>query len=166
MNEKKLIYITLVNNYYEIREVEKNSYCCRRLTPTEVSDLLNKQQATIEAKDKEIAELKTKTLEKFEKCTDKPKQKNEDIHKWTDGRYTLMFDEHTFFVRDNKNEKQMTALQVTEKLNEQQAIIQKEKGEKINAEEKLSYMIWKYNKLKQKNFDLQVKLSEVMENGD
>lgn len=58
----------------------------------------------------------------------------------------------------------MTALQVTKKLNEQQAIIQKEKGEKINAEEKLSYMIWKYNKLKQKNFDLQVKLSEVKEN--
>lgn len=35
----------------------------------------------------------------------------------------------------------MTALQVTKKLNEQQAIIQKEKGEKINAEEKLSYRI-------------------------
>ena len=91
---------------------------------------------------------------------------NKDIHKWTDGRYTLVFDEHTFFVRDNENGKQMTALQVTEKLNEQQATIQKEKGEKINAEEKLSYMVWKYNKLKQKNFDLQVKLSEVMENED
>lgn len=157
MNEKKLVYITLVNNYYEVREVEENNYCCRRLAPTEVSDLLNKQQSTIEEKDKEIAELK---LEKFEE------QKNDDIHKWTDGRYALMFDEHTFFVRDNAKEKRMTALQVTEKLNEQQAIIQKEKGEKINAKEKLSYMVWKYNKLKQKNFDLQVKLSEEVENDE
>ena len=85
----------------------------------EKQKIIDKQQATIEEKDKEIAELKTKTLKKFEKAT--------------------------------------------EKLNKQ---LQKEKGEKINAEEKLSYMIWKYNKLKQKNFDLQVKLSEVMENED
>ena len=91
MNEKKLIYITLVNNYYEIREVEENSYCCRRLTPTEVSDLLNKQQATIEAKDKEIAELnqqcadflgdEIKALEEFGECTDKLKQKIFEIKK-------------------------------------------------------------------------------------
>ena len=49
---------------------------------------------------------------------------SEDIHKWSDGRYTLMFDEHTFFVFDNEKEKQMTALQVTKKLNEQQATIE------------------------------------------
>ena len=49
---------------------------------------------------------------------------NEDIHKWTEGRYTLMFDEHTFFVWDNKKEERMTALQVTKKLNKQQAIIE------------------------------------------
>ena len=85
---------------------------------------------------------------------------SEDIHKWTDGRYTLMFDEHTFFVWDNIKEKRMTASEVTKKLNEQQAIIQKEMDEKINAEEKLSYMIRKYNELKQKSFDLQVKLFE------
>lgn len=48
---------------------------------------------------------------------------SEDLHKWSDGRYTLMFDEHTFFVFDNEEEKRMTALQVTEKLNEQQVII-------------------------------------------
>ena len=48
---------------------------------------------------------------------------SEDIHKWTRGRYTLMFDEHTFFVWDNEKEKRMTALQVTKKLNEQQATI-------------------------------------------
>lgn len=47
----------------------------------------------------------------------------EDIHKWTDGRYTLMFDEHTFFVWDNIKEERMTALQVTKKLNEQEATI-------------------------------------------
>lgn len=45
---------------------------------------------------------------------------SEDIRKWSDGRYTLMFDEHTFFVFDNEKEKQMTALQTTKKLNEQQ----------------------------------------------
>ena len=46
---------------------------------------------------------------------------SKDIHKWTDGRYTLMFDEHTFFVWDNEKEERMTALNVTKKLNEQQA---------------------------------------------
>ena len=50
---------------------------------------------------------------------------SEDIHKWSDGRYTLMFDEHTFFVFVNEKEKRMTALKVTKKLNEQQAIIRK-----------------------------------------
>jgi regulator of replication initiation timing len=48
---------------------------------------------------------------------------SEDIHKWSDGRYTLMFDEHTFFVWDNEKEERMTALNVTKKLNEQQATI-------------------------------------------
>ena len=50
---------------------------------------------------------------------------SKDIHKWTTGgRYTLMFDEHTFFVWDNEKEERMTALNVTKKLNEQQATIQ------------------------------------------
>ena len=48
MNEKKLVYITLVNNYYEVREVEENSYCCRRLSPTGIIDLLNEQQSKID----------------------------------------------------------------------------------------------------------------------
>ena len=48
---------------------------------------------------------------------------SEDIHKWTDGRYTLMFDEHTFFVWDNEKDERMCALEVTEKLNEQEATI-------------------------------------------
>ena len=68
---------------------------------------------------------------------------SEDIHKWSDGRYTLMFDEHTFFVFDNEKEKRMTALQVTKKLNEQQATIQqlqaklreKEEDEQLYANE-------------------------------
>lgn len=57
----------------------------------------------------------------------------DDIRKWTDGRYTLMFDEHTFFVWDNEKEERMTALEVTKKLNEQQDIVikQKEKVEGI-----------------------------------
>lgn len=52
---------------------------------------------------------------------------SEDIHAWTNGRYTLMFDEHTFFVWDNEKEKKMTALQVTKKLNKQQATINNQK---------------------------------------
>ena len=49
---------------------------------------------------------------------------SEDIHKWTDGRYVLMFDEHTFFVWDNENDERMTALETTKRLNEQQATIE------------------------------------------
>lgn len=60
---------------------------------------------------------------------------SEDIRKWTDGRYTLMFDEHTFFVFDNEKEKQMTALQVTKKLNEQQATIEQLESDKAIAED-------------------------------
>ena len=52
---------------------------------------------------------------------------SEDIHKWTDGRYTLMFDEHTFFVFDNEKEERMTALETTKRLNEQQSNINKKK---------------------------------------
>ena len=48
---------------------------------------------------------------------------DKDIHKWTDGKYVLMFDEHTFFVWDNEKDERMTALEVTKKLNEQQATI-------------------------------------------
>ena len=48
---------------------------------------------------------------------------SKDIHKWTDGRYTLMFDEHTFFVFDNDKEERMTALETTERLNKQQDTI-------------------------------------------
>ena len=48
---------------------------------------------------------------------------SEDIHKWSDGRYTLMFDEHTFFVWDNVTEERMTALQTTKLLNKQQDTI-------------------------------------------
>ena len=68
---------------------------------------------------------------------------SEDIHKWTRGRYTLMFDEHTFFVFDNENDERMTALEVTKRLNEQQAIInelkaqlrEKEQDEQLYANE-------------------------------
>ncbi len=49
---------------------------------------------------------------------------SEDIHKWTmNGRYVLMFDEHTFFVYDNEKEERMTALQTTKRLNKQQDTI-------------------------------------------
>ena len=57
---------------------------------------------------------------------------SKDIHKWTNGRYTLMFDEHTFFVWDNEEDDRMTALGTTERLNMQQATISQLK--EINKE--------------------------------
>ena len=62
---------------------------------------------------------------------------SEDIHKWTDGRYTLMFDEHTFFVWDNEKDDRMCALEVTEKLNEQQATLSALKKENEQLRNKL-----------------------------
>ena len=48
---------------------------------------------------------------------------SKDIHKWSDGRYTLMFDEHTFFVWDNVKAERMCALETTKRLNKQQDTI-------------------------------------------
>ena len=48
---------------------------------------------------------------------------SKDIHKWSDGRYTLMFDEHTFFVWDNEKDERMCALETTKRLNKQQDTI-------------------------------------------
>ena len=68
---------------------------------------------------------------------------SEDIHKWaTDGRYTLMFDKHTFFVWDNKKEERMTSLEVTKKLNE----LTEENGQlrkELNDCEKFRYQVFK-----------------------
>lgn len=69
---------------------------------------------------------------------------SEDIHAWTNGRYTLMFDEHTFFVWDNEKERRMTALRVTKRLNEQQDQIISMKGERKKLKEenkRLKYRI-------------------------
>ena len=69
---------------------------------------------------------------------------SKDIHKWaTDGRYTLMFDEHTFFVWDNEKDDRMTALNVTEKLNEQQAIIEQLQEENASLKQRIRDI--KYN---------------------
>lgn len=43
MGEKRLTYAILMNNYYQIREVDDDGYC-RRLAPTGIIDLLNEQQ--------------------------------------------------------------------------------------------------------------------------
>ena len=61
---------------------------------------------------------------------------SKDIHKWTRGRYTLMFDEHTFFVWDNEKDDRMTALETTERLNEQETTISalKEENEQLKQE--------------------------------
>ena len=68
---------------------------------------------------------------------------SKDIHKWTRGRYALMFDEHTFFVWDNEKDDRMTALNVTEKLNEQQAIIEQLQEENASLKQRIRDI--KYN---------------------
>jgi hypothetical protein len=47
MSEKRLTYVILMNNYYQIREVDDDGYC-RRLAPTGIIDLLNEQQSKID----------------------------------------------------------------------------------------------------------------------
>ena len=81
---------------------------------------------------------------------------SEDIHKWSDGRYTLMFDEHTFFVFDNEEGKRMTALKVTKKLNEQQDTI----GEQKIA---IDELITDYKKLEKENEQLQKDVENLQE---
>ena len=76
---------------------------------------------------------------------------NKDIHKWTDGRYTLMFDEHTFFVWDNEKDERMCALEVTEKLNEQQAIINKQLDQIIELQDKYRILEFNHSRLEKRN---------------
>ena len=57
MSEKRLTYVLLANNYYQIREVDDEGYC-RRLAPTRIIDLLNEQQATIQSLKEENEQLK------------------------------------------------------------------------------------------------------------
>ena len=79
---------------------------------------------------------------------------SKDIHKWTDGRYTLMFDEHTFFVWDNEKDKRMTALNVTKKLNEQQATIQELKSDIEETEISIKLFEDDVNRLSKENEQL------------
>ncbi len=58
MNEKGVVYINILNSYYQLRETDDNTYCCRRLDPTEVSDLLNEQRDQIINMKKERKKLK------------------------------------------------------------------------------------------------------------
>lgn len=78
-----------------------------------------------------------------------------------DHSYLVNYDKYC--ILDKVQNKHLYLDEVIDLLNEQQAIIQKEMDEKINAQERLSYMIRKYNQLKQQNFNLQVKLSEQKE---
>ena len=75
-----------------------------------------------------------------------------------DHSYLINYDKYC--ILDKVQNKHLYLDEVIDLLNEQQAIIQKEMDEKINVQERLSYMIRKYNQLKQQNFYLQVKLSE------
>ena len=56
MSEKRLTYVILMNNYYQIREVDDDGYC-RRLSPTGIIDLLNKLSEENEQLRKELKEL-------------------------------------------------------------------------------------------------------------
>ena len=47
MNEKRLTYDILFNNYYQIIEKDDDGYY-RRLSPTGIIDLLNEQQSKID----------------------------------------------------------------------------------------------------------------------
>lgn len=78
---------------------------------------------------------------------------SEDIHKWSDGRYTLMFDEHTFFVFDNEKEERITALETTKRLNEQQAIIRRD-------ETSIKTMMSNMKKLEEENEQLRKELND------
>ena len=76
---------------------------------------------------------------------------SKDIHKWTDGRYTLMFDEHTFFVFDNEKEERMTALEVTKQLNEQQSTISKQLDQIIELQDKYRILEFNHSRLEKRN---------------
>ena len=91
---------------------------------------------------------------------------NEDIHKWTEGRYTLMFDEHTFFVWDNEKEKRMTALRVTKKLNEQQDQITSMKAERKKLKEENKRLRYRSKDLYDYNNQLlkKTRLTDVLPN--
>ena len=58
MNERRLIYVNILKNHYQLREVDDNNYCCRRLEHEEVNDLLNEQQDQITNMKKERKKLK------------------------------------------------------------------------------------------------------------
>lgn len=92
---------------------------------------------------------------------------SKDIHKWSDGRYTLMFDEHTFFVWDNERDDRMTALNVTKKLNEQQSKItelEKDFEDLVNWSTEISkrnvLLDEKIGRLQQENKELKNKLNK------
>ena len=58
MSEERVVYINILKNYYQLREVDDDSYCCRRLDPEEISDLLNEQRDQIINMKKERRKLK------------------------------------------------------------------------------------------------------------
>lgn len=91
---------------------------------------------------------------------------SEDIHAWTNGRYTLMFDEHTFFVWDNEKERQMTALRVTKRLNEQQDQIINMKAERKKLKEENKRLRYRIEDLYDYNNQLLKKprLTDVLPN--
>lgn len=58
MNERRLIYVNILKNHYQLRAVDDNNYCCKRLEHEEVNDLLNEQQDQITNMKKERKKLK------------------------------------------------------------------------------------------------------------
>ena len=86
---------------------------------------------------------------------------SKDIHKWTRGRYTLMFDEHTFFVWDNEKDERMTALETTKSLNEQQATIEQLKQELEEYKENWDDMVELATKTSLRNVELDEQIGRL-----
>ena len=82
---------------------------------------------------------------------------SKDIRKWSDGRYTLMFDEHTFFVWDNERDERMCALEVTKKLNEQQATINDLEKQRDYWKNKAMTLLMQVRRLTSRMTDKEVK---------
>lgn len=76
MSEKRMVYINILNNYYQLRETDDNSYCCRRLDPTEVSDLLNEQRDQIINMKKERKKFKEENEQLLKENVFLAKQRN------------------------------------------------------------------------------------------
>lgn len=81
MSEKRVVYINILKNYYQLREADDNNYCCRRLDPAEVSDLLNEQRD-------QIIDMK----KEFEKFKEENERLKSELNNCKKNRYNNIFE--------------------------------------------------------------------------